>query len=76
MDETVLKIALAGLLHDIGKFAEDGMYASPEFLNGNADLYQPSYKGCSPYPGPEGPAGPSQPIPEPGIPCRPGGYLE
>jgi hypothetical protein len=25
MDDTVLKIALAGLLHDIGKFAEDGM---------------------------------------------------
>jgi CRISPR-associated protein Csm1 len=44
MDETVLKIALAGLLHDIGKFAEDGMYVSPEFLKGNADLYQPFFK--------------------------------
>lgn len=43
MDDTILKIALAGLLHDIGKFAEDGMYASPEFLNGNAGLYQPFF---------------------------------
>jgi CRISPR-associated protein Csm1 len=43
MDDTVLKIALAGLLHDIGKLAEDGMYVSPEFLDGNAHLYQPFF---------------------------------
>lgn len=45
MDDTVLKVALAGLLHDIGKFAEDGMYVSPEFLSGNAGLYQPFFNG-------------------------------
>jgi len=43
MDDTVLKIALAGLLHDIGKLAEDGMHVIPEFLDGNADLYQPFF---------------------------------
>ncbi|MDX9745944.1 MAG: type III-A CRISPR-associated protein Cas10/Csm1 [Syntrophales bacterium] len=43
IDDTVLKIALAGLLHDIGKFAEDGMTVSPEFLDGNAGLYQPYF---------------------------------
>lgn len=45
MDDTVLKVALAGLLHDIGKFAEDGMEVAQEFLDGNAVLYQPLYKG-------------------------------
>ncbi len=45
MDETVTKIALAGLLHDIGKFAEDGMYASPDFINSNEGLYQPTFNG-------------------------------
>jgi CRISPR-associated protein Csm1 len=45
MDKTVLKIALAGLLHDIGKFAGEGMYVSPEFINGNAGLYQPFFNG-------------------------------
>jgi len=45
MDDTVLKIALAGLLHDIGKLAEEGMNALPEFLLGNADLYQPFHNG-------------------------------
>lgn len=43
MDDTVLKIALAGLLHDIGKFAEEGMDASPDFINSNAELYQPFF---------------------------------
>ncbi|OPY64953.1 MAG: hypothetical protein A4E57_03349 [Syntrophorhabdaceae bacterium PtaU1.Bin034] len=44
MDSTICKIALAGLLHDIGKFAEragEGFHANPEFLANNADLYQP-----------------------------------
>ena len=45
MDDTVYKIALAGLLHDIGKFAERGnMKVSENYLNDNADLYQPCYK--------------------------------
>ncbi len=43
MDDTVLKIALSGLLHDIGKLGEDGMHVIPEFLDGNADLYQPFF---------------------------------
>jgi CRISPR-associated protein Csm1 len=42
MDETVYKVALAGFLHDIGKFAERAeMKVSPDFLNSNAGLYQP-----------------------------------
>ncbi len=45
MDETVLKIAIAGLMHDIGKLAEGSISVSDEFLNNNADLYQPSYQG-------------------------------
>ena len=44
MDDTVLKIALAGLLHDIGKFAQEGMFADPEFINSNRQLYQPFYQ--------------------------------
>ncbi|TAN45543.1 MAG: hypothetical protein EPN22_02240 [Nitrospirae bacterium] len=56
MDETVYKIALAGFLHDIGKFAEraeakkdnagdlkEGFYIDKEFLNSNRDLFQPHY---------------------------------
>lgn len=45
MDETVLKVALAGLLHDVGKLAEDAMYVTPEYLNANVGLYQPFYNG-------------------------------
>lgn len=45
MEETVLKIAIAGLMHDIGKLAEGSISVSDEFLNNNADLYQPSYQG-------------------------------
>lgn len=42
MDDTVLKIAMAGLLHDIGKFAQRGsMNVSKEFIANNAGLYQP-----------------------------------
>lgn len=55
MDETVYKIALAGYLHDIGKFAERaygvrgsheiGFFPDDEFINNNRDLYQPFYNG-------------------------------
>lgn len=45
MDDTVLKVALAGLLHDVGKLAEDAMNVPPEFLNDNAGLYQPFFNG-------------------------------
>ncbi len=58
MDETVYKIAIAGFLHDIGKFAEratgkrdeskgikPAFYVDEEFLTNNMDLYQPHYKG-------------------------------
>lgn len=59
MDETIYKIAIAGLLHDIGKFAERahdktvksgekltaGFYPDEKFLNDNMDLYQPHFKG-------------------------------
>ncbi len=46
MDDTVFKIAVAAFLHDIGKFAERaGMELSTEYLDGNAALYQPSYRG-------------------------------
>lgn len=53
--QTVYKIALAALLHDIGKFAERAkgtdekagqemaFYPSKEFLYNNRDLYQPHY---------------------------------
>ncbi len=45
MDETIYKIAIAGYLHDIGKFAERANFnVSQEFLNNNADLYQPYIK--------------------------------
>lgn len=45
VEDTVYKIALAGLLHDIGKFAERaGFHAEEEFLLSNADLYQPYIK--------------------------------
>lgn len=58
MDDTIYKIALAGYLHDIGKFAEraevaahaktelrPGFFPDVEFLNSNADLYQPHFQG-------------------------------
>ncbi len=43
MDDTVLKIAIAGLLHDIGKFAEDALYVTDDYLLRNANLYQPFF---------------------------------
>lgn len=45
MEETIYKIAIAAFMHDIGKFAERaGFNVSLEFLNNNADLYQPYSK--------------------------------
>lgn len=43
MDETVLKMAMAGLVHDIGKLAEDAMTVTDEFINDNCGLYQPFF---------------------------------
>ena len=43
MEPTVLKIAMAGLLHDIGKFAQGCLEVTPEYLNNNAN-YQPFNK--------------------------------
>lgn len=55
MDDTVYKIAIAGYIHDIGKFAERaksiagidniGFFPDENFLNNNIDLYQPFYRG-------------------------------
>lgn len=46
MDQTVLKIAMAGFLHDIGKFADkDTLNISEQYIINNADLYQPHDKG-------------------------------
>ena len=46
MDETVLKIAIAAFMHDIGKLAGEGaLFVSDQFLKDNADLYQPFYEG-------------------------------
>lgn len=55
MDETVYKIALAGYLHDIGKFAERaygvsgsdeiGFFPDGVFINNIRDLYQAFYNG-------------------------------
>ncbi|MBM9520570.1 type III-A CRISPR-associated protein Cas10/Csm1 [Desulforhopalus vacuolatus] len=44
MDTTTLKIALAGLMHDIGKLAQDGLEISPEYKKNNTELYQPYNK--------------------------------
>lgn len=45
-DDTVLKVAIAGLIHDIGKFAEKGVLdVTADFLDRHAVLYQPSFKG-------------------------------
>ncbi|RMF92694.1 MAG: type III-A CRISPR-associated protein Cas10/Csm1 [Candidatus Schekmanbacteria bacterium] len=44
MDENIYKIALAGLFHDIGKFAQRGGFnLDTEYFNNNAGLYLPSY---------------------------------
>ncbi len=41
MRDTTLKIALAGLMHDIGKFAQGCLSVTREYLDNNAGLYQP-----------------------------------
>lgn len=42
----VLKIAIAGFMHDIGKLADECcLHISEEFKANNADLYQPFYDG-------------------------------
>jgi len=41
MSETIQKIALAALIHDIGKFAQGSLPVTKEYLNNNAGLYQP-----------------------------------
>lgn len=44
MGETGLKIALAGLMHDIGKFAQGCLEIPRQYANDNAGQYQPFYK--------------------------------
>jgi len=46
MEETVLIMAIAGFLHDFGKLADDcALHVSPEYVQNNADLYQPFFHG-------------------------------
>jgi CRISPR-associated protein Csm1 len=45
MNDTVLKIALAGLLHDIGKFAQGCMEIPQKYRDDNEDIYQPKREG-------------------------------
>ncbi len=43
---TIHKITLAGLMHDVGKFAERAsMEVSQDYIDRNSSLYQPLYKG-------------------------------
>lgn len=40
MDETILKIAIAGFMHDIGKFADKDVWnISEQFLVNNVSLF-------------------------------------
>ena len=41
IEQTVLKVSLAGLFHDIGKFAQGSLPISRKYWEENADLYQP-----------------------------------
>lgn len=43
VDATVTKIALAGLLHDIGKFAQGCLEITPQYRQDNEDIYQPKF---------------------------------
>ncbi|GLI34301.1 HD domain-containing protein [Desulforhabdus amnigena] len=44
MDENVLKISIAGMMHDIGKLADEcAMEVSQDYINNHADLYQPYF---------------------------------
>ncbi len=45
MEQTTLKIALAGLIHDIGKFAQGCLDVSRDYLASNAGQYQPFRDG-------------------------------
>lgn len=45
MKETILKTALAGLVHDVGKFAQGNLNLPPQYAQNNADQYQPFYNG-------------------------------
>ncbi len=45
MKQTTLKITLAGLLHDIGKFSQGCLDVSKDYLICNAGQYQPTWKG-------------------------------
>lgn len=45
MQDTTLKIALAGLLHDVGKFAQGCIEISPQYKDSNEDIYQPKRDG-------------------------------
>lgn len=45
MKNTILKIALAGLCHDIGKFAQGSLEVPREYLDRNEGQYQPSWDG-------------------------------
>lgn len=46
MDETVLKVAIAGFLHDAGKLVDEKVLKiSNSYLENNAELYQPFHQG-------------------------------
>ncbi len=45
MKDTVLKISLAALFHDIGKFAQEALELPAGYRENNADLYQPFRDG-------------------------------
>ena len=45
METTNLKLALAALIHDLGKFAEGGMSLSPSYIANNEQIYQPVWEG-------------------------------
>ncbi len=45
MLNTTLKMALAALIHDIGKFAQGSLELTNEYIINNAQLYQPFYNG-------------------------------
>lgn len=45
METTHLKLALAALCHDLGKFTEGGMDLSPSYMVNNEQIYQPLWDG-------------------------------
>ncbi len=47
-DATTTKVALAGLLHDIGKFAQGCIKVSAQYKDNNSDIYQPTNKDGRP----------------------------